>query len=82
MGSDQVLAGWREKDKDGKVGIRAYIPLDPDGKKWEMRLLDDNTMACEDLVLADFDQDKRLDIVASGRDSHNLKVYFNQGVTP
>jgi hypothetical protein len=78
-GFDQVVAGWREKDKEGKVGIRAYVPLDGGGKRWERRVIDDNTMACEDLVLTDLDGDKRLDVVASGRDSNNLKVYFNQG---
>ena len=35
-------------------------------------------MACEDLTLADLDGDGKLDIVASGRATHNLKVYFNQ----
>jgi len=77
-GYDQVLVGWREKDQDGKVGIRAYIPLDADGKEWQKRAVDDNTMACEDMVLADIDGDKRLDIVASGRDTKNLKIYFNE----
>ena len=31
------------------------------------------------LAMIYLDQDGRLDFVASGRDSHNLKVYFNQG---
>jgi hypothetical protein len=40
--------------------------------------VDDDGMACEDLTLADLDGDGRLDIVASGRSTHNLKVYFNE----
>jgi hypothetical protein len=40
--------------------------------------VDDDGMACEDLTLADLDGDGRLDIIASGRSTHNLKVYFNE----
>ena len=80
LGSDQAVVGWRKKDRDGRVGIRLYVPLDGEGKRWERYLLDDNTMACEDLTLADLDGDGRLDLIASGRDTHNLKVYWNQGV--
>jgi len=79
VGSDQIVVGWRLKDKDGKVGIRVYVPLDGEGNRWETAILDDNTMACEDLVLADLDGDGKLDVVASGRDTHNLKVWFNEG---
>jgi len=40
--------------------------------------VDDNTMACEDLCLADLNGDGKLDIVASGRGTKNVKVYFNE----
>jgi hypothetical protein len=82
LGSDQVAAGWRLKDSRGKVGIRVYVPLDAEGTRWESALLDDNTMACEDLTLADLDGDGRLDLIAAGRDTHNLKIYFNGGAKP
>jgi hypothetical protein len=36
-------------------------------------------MACEDLLLADFNADGRLDIVAAGRATKNLKLYLNEG---
>jgi hypothetical protein len=35
-------------------------------------------MACEDLKLADLDGDGKLDIIASGRASNNLKIYWNR----
>ncbi|MBI2929805.1 MAG: VCBS repeat-containing protein [Verrucomicrobia bacterium] len=80
QGGDQVVVGWRAMGKPGvKVGIKLFTPLDKDGKEWRQTLIDDNTMACEDLALADFNSDGRLDIVAAGRASHNLKVYFNEG---
>ena len=77
-GSDQVVVGWRGKDAQGKVGIKVFIPIDRDGKEWAQRLLDDNTMACEDLCLADLNGEGKLDIVASGRATRNVKIYFNE----
>lgn len=78
-GYDQIVIGWRGKDESGKVGIKMFVPLDPDGKNWKQSLVDDNTMACEDLCLADLNGDGKLDIVASGRATKNVKIYFNNG---
>jgi hypothetical protein len=78
-GFDQVVVGWRAKDKLGKVGIKLFIPLDEGGLTWQQVLLDDNGIACEDLCLADLNGDGKVDIVASGRATRNLKVYFNEG---
>jgi hypothetical protein len=79
-GGHQVVVGWRAMGRPGvKVGIKLFVPLDQEGKEWKQTLVDDNTMACEDLALADFNGDGQLDIVAAGRASHNLKVYFNEG---
>ena len=77
IGSDQVVVGWRLPDANGRVGIRLYIPNDT-GTSWTRVTVDDNQMACEDLRLADFDDDGRLDIVAAGRATKNLRVYFNR----
>jgi hypothetical protein len=35
-------------------------------------------IACEDLLPADLDGDGDLDIIASGRATHNVVVYWNQ----
>jgi hypothetical protein len=81
-GSDQIVVGWRGgvARVAGRVGIKLFTPLDETGTRWQETLIDDNTMACEDLVLADLDGDGRLDIIAAGRATKNLKVYFNEGV--
>ncbi len=80
-GSDQIVVGWRAMGKPGaKVGLKLFAPLDTNGKQWEQSLVDDNTMACEDLCLADLDGDGKLDIIAAGRGTKNVKIYFNQGV--
>jgi hypothetical protein len=79
-GYDQVVIGWRAMGKPGvKVGIKLYTARDREGKEWDTQLIDDNTMACEDLLLADLNGDGRLDIVAAGRATKNVKVYFNEG---
>jgi hypothetical protein len=79
LGSDQVVAGWRRPNADGKVGIKLYRPRDEAGAEWEEWLVDDDGMACEDLQVHDLDGDGRLDIVAAGRATKNLKVYWNRG---
>jgi hypothetical protein len=78
-GYDQAVVGWRTRNGDGKVGIRMFIPEDKAGKEWRQTWVDDNEMACEDLRVADLNGDGRPDIVASGRATKNVKVYFNLG---
>jgi hypothetical protein len=41
--------------------------------------IDVEGMACEDLKLGDLNGDGRLDIVACGRSTKNLRIYFNEG---
>lgn len=79
-GSDQIVVGWRgTPGKEGSThGIALWTPLDPNGEKWRESVVDDGGMACEDLQLADLDGDGKLDIVASGRATTNVKVYFNR----
>ena len=80
-GSDQIVVGWRAMGRPGvKVGLKLFTPLDAEGKQWKSTPIDDNTMACEDLCLADLDGDGRLDIIAAGRATKNVKIYFTQGV--
>ncbi len=75
MGQSQVVAGWRGRDQHGKVGIKLYVPADG---TWKTHIIDDNQMACEDLKVVDLDADGRLDIVAAGRATKNVVVYWNQ----
>ena len=77
-GRQEIVAGWRTPNKDQKVGVKVYWSTDATGKTWKSAWIDDNGMACEDLRLGDLDGDGRIDIVAAGRDSHNLKIYWNR----
>jgi hypothetical protein len=80
-GADQLIIGWRQKaGKDNTVGVNLYQPLDGSGDKWKIHPIDVNGMACEDLTVADLNDDGRLDIIAAGRATQNLKIYFNEGV--
>lgn len=73
-----VVAGWRMPNADKKVGIKMYVPQDEKGEKWSTHVIDDNKMACEDMAVGDLDGDGRLDIVASGRATRNVIVYWNK----
>jgi hypothetical protein len=40
-------------------------------------MVDDGGMATEDLVIADLDGDHQPDIIASGRATRNVKIYWS-----
>ncbi len=77
LGYDQVIAGWRVPNKEGKVGVKLYQKSNGSAEQWTSQWIDDNEMACEDLQVADLNGDGRLDIIAAGRATHNLKIYWN-----
>lgn len=74
----QIVVGWREPDKSGKVGVKLFVAADNAGTRWTDHWIDDNGMACEDLKVADLNGDGKPEIIAAGRASHNLKVYWNR----
>lgn len=77
-GNTQVVIGWREPDKDGKVGVKIFVPARENQQQWRDYWIDDNGMACEDLQVADLDGDGKPEVIAAGRASHNLKIYWNR----
>ncbi|HTG45656.1 MAG TPA: FG-GAP and VCBS repeat-containing protein [Verrucomicrobiae bacterium] len=78
-GADQIVIGWRGKNARGKVGVKIFTAKDPKGAEWTESLVDDNGMACEDLKVADLNGDGWLEIIAAGRATKNVKIYWNQG---
>ena len=78
LGYDQVVAGWRVPNADNKVGIKLFVPQNESGSKWEQYWIDDNGMAAEDLQVLDMNADGKPDIIASGRATKNLKIYWNK----
>ncbi|MBX9623170.1 MAG: VCBS repeat-containing protein [Gemmataceae bacterium] len=83
---DELVVGVRE-DPDPKAGdthterygVRVYKAADRTGTKWNRLLVDEGGVAVEDLTVADLDADGKLDIVAVGRYTRNVKIYWNKG---
>ncbi|TDI64729.1 MAG: hypothetical protein E2O88_11035 [Bacteroidetes bacterium] len=77
QGQDQVIVGWRNENDQGEIGIKMFVANDPEWESWYSIWIDKNGMACEDLKIADLDGDGKMDIIAAGRSTHNLKIYWN-----
>ena len=75
-GRDQIVVGWRNPDKSGKVGVRLFVPQENDNFAGYV-LNDSVRMACEDLQATDLDGDGDLDLIASGRATLNVLIYWN-----
>jgi hypothetical protein len=81
---DELLIGQRDPNKPGTGGPRGpgMFVFDPKPGSiplaFERHTIDDGGMACEDALAADLDGDGRADIVAGGRASHNVKIYWNR----
>ena len=83
LNNRQIVVGWRAHHKLGtRVGVKLLHTTKEDGNGWVKNLLDDNTMACEDLIGTDLDGDRDVDLVAAGRATKNLKIYWNQRLKP
>lgn len=79
QGFDQIVAGWRNPNSEGKVGLLLFFK-NGEGT-WQQYTIDDNAMACEDLKIADINDDGKPDIIAAGRATHNLTIYWNQSTS-
>jgi hypothetical protein len=79
LGNRQIAVGWRAQHKIGPtVGVKFFHTTKETGDEWQMTPIDQNTMACEDLASFDLDGDKDQDLIAAGRRTMNVKIYWNQ----
>ena len=90
-GGDDLIVGQRDPNpKGGKnpvgPGVWAYqVSLGPPENGVRRRIftrhdIDDGGIAVEDLVVADLNADGRPEIIAVGRATHNVKIYWNEGM--
>jgi hypothetical protein len=81
-GADELIVGVRDDPSRGDEfndprGVRVYRSRDSSGKAWERLLVDPGGVAVEDLTVADLDGDGRPDIIAVGRQTGNVRIYWN-----
>lgn len=76
---EELIIGVRDtKSPERPCGVRIYDPTGASLKDWKRTLLDPASVAVEDLAAGDIDGDGKIDIVAVGRATHNVKIYFNR----
>jgi hypothetical protein len=77
---EELVIGIRDHlDDNHRSGVRIYDPRDDSGKSWDVQRVDPGGVAVEDLVAGDLNGDGRADIVAVGRATRNVRVYWNGG---
>jgi hypothetical protein len=75
-GDDIITCARGGKPGEGR-GVFVFT-AGADGN-WTKHVIDDQDMAGEDLAAADLNGDGKIDIVAVGRATHNVRIYWNQG---
>lgn len=84
-GDDEIAVARRDADHDldrkpNLMGVLVYDPKPRAGGPlaFDRHVIDEGGIAAEDLVAADLDGDGRIELVAGGRETHNVKIYWNK----
>lgn len=74
---EELIVGVRDDmDTQHRCGVRIYDYSAAQGE-WKSQRIDPGGVAIEDLVAGDLDGDGRTDIVAVGRKTKNIRIYWN-----
>jgi hypothetical protein len=79
-GGDELIIGVRDdlsKKPGERRGVRIYKALDERGTKWQRHIIEDGGVAVEDLAAGDLYGEGRIDLVAVGRQTKNVRIYRN-----
>jgi hypothetical protein len=79
-GNAELIAGVRDPMPGGKAksGVRVYKAIDELGLTWEKMEVDPGGVAVEDMCAGDLNGDGKIDIVAVGRATKNVRIYWNE----
>jgi hypothetical protein len=78
-GNDEIVIGVRDPlNEKVRSGVNVFKAADDSGTKWDKHVIDNGGVAVEDLACADLNGDGRIDIVAVGRATGNVKIYWNE----
>ena len=82
---DELIIGQRDPNRAATAALAAPASSSstsspaPRPPAFARHTIDDGGMACEDALAADLDGDGKPDIIAGGRATHNVKIYWNRG---
>jgi hypothetical protein len=78
LGGQQIAAGWRGMNPRAVPGLKLFVPLDRDYSKWKIHQLSGAEIAVEDIKAGDLNGDGKPEIIVAGRQTHNLKIFWNE----
>jgi len=78
-GIDEIIIGSRDPlNADTGPGVNVFKFAAGPEAKWDKHVIDNKGVAVEDLAAVDLNGDGRIDIVAVGRATHNVRIYWNE----
>ncbi len=83
-GGEELIIGVRDDPRKNdsfkdRRGIRLYRPANKTATRWTRQVIENGGIAVEDMAAGDLNGDGRIDLIAVGRQTHNMRIYWNEG---